>query len=388
MTTRRKPIVVALAVGLLIAVTLAGACARPAPTPAPKPVPVPAPAPAAPTPAPTPTPALKPAPTPTPAVKPAPSVSAADFYKDNTVTIVVGFKAGGGTDTAARLIAAFWPDVTGGTVKIKNMPGGEGVLAANTVYSAKPDGLTLGVYTIGSMAGAALFKDPAVKFDIGKFSYMGLFGQEAEAFAVSSKLPYKSVAELQKVKGLKFGATGFKPEMGCSMVIHLFKLPDGAVITGFPSGPEIGLACGKGELDGMVLSMSSIKAEIDKGFVKPMLTLDSKRSPWYPDQPSIVELVKPTPEEQKLLDIYLPLVGGRLLFGPGDVPEDRVKFLRETLVKIVSSEGFKKLAEAYWKVVEPAVPGGEVAATMAKLKAIPEADVTTFSKVVAKYVRR
>lgn len=332
----------------------------------------------------------QPSPTPSssPKPSPAPTQSAADFYKNNTVTIVVGFSAGGGTDTAARLLTAFWTDVTGGSVRIKNQPGGDGILGANAAYDAKPDGLTLGVYTIGSMASGALFKDPAVKYEIGKFTYLGLFGQEAECFGISVKQPAKTMAELQQVKGLKFGSTGKKPEIGLAMVIRLFALQGAYIVPGFPSTPEAGLAAGKGEIDGTAASMSSIKAEVDKGFLKPMLTLDYKKSPWYPNQPTILELIKPTADDQKLLDIYMPLISGRLLFGPPGMPEDRVQYLREVLVKIIASNGLKQMAKAYWNTVQPAVPGAEVAATMAKLRTIPESEIAAFNKVVDSYIRR
>lgn len=388
MKAKWKGCMIALLTVPLVLLPLTGAWAKsalsPVPTPAGSPGKTPTMAPyltAASTPSPAPS-------SPSPSTKPSPSGDAAEYYKNNVVTIVVGFKAGGGTDTAARLLTPFWPDFMGGTVRIKNEPGGEGVLGANMVYNAKPDGLTLGVYTIGSMASAALFKDPGVKYDISKFTYIGMFGQEPELFGANAKLPAKTMEELTKVKGLKFGATGRKPEMGCSLIVHLFGLPNGAVIPGFPSTPEVGLACARGELDGTVASTSSVKAEIDKGFLKPMLILDRKRSGWYPDAPALMELVNPSPEDQKLLDIYLPLAGGRLLFGPPGMPEDKVKFLREALVQMIGSNNFKKLAEPYWKVIEAAVPGSDVEKTMMKMKAIPEAEIIKFNEVVDKYIRR
>jgi tripartite-type tricarboxylate transporter receptor subunit TctC len=324
-----------------------------------------------------------------PASTPAASETAEDFYKDNTLTIIVGYKAGGGTDFAARVLAAFWPDVTGGTVRVKNMAGGGGVRGANAVYKAKPDGLTLGVYTIGSMIAKWLASDPGMKFDIGKFGYMGLYGYESEAFAISPKLPYKSMADLQKVKGLKIAASGGKPQMGASLVIHLFGLEGGAVIPGYPSSAEIGLAAGKGEIDGTVFSMGSVKAEVDKGFLKPpLLCLGKERSAFYPDTPTILELIKPSGEDQKLLDIYLPLVGGRLLYGPPGIPEDRVKFLRDAVIKINKLRGFQRMAKLRWGVVVPPTPGNEVAGIMAKYATTPPADVAKFNETIAKYIRR
>src|SRR3972149_1723027 len=72
--------------------------------------------------------------------------TAADFYAKKTVNVVVPFGAGGGVDYIARLFARYWPElVPGGTMLIKNMTGSGGIRGTNSVYSADPDGLTIGV---------------------------------------------------------------------------------------------------------------------------------------------------------------------------------------------------------------------------------------------------
>ena len=78
----------------------------------------------------------------------APDAGAADdFYQGKRITLVVGFNPGGGIDTAGRLIAKhlgrFIPGNPG--VTVQNMEGAAGVIAANYLNRAAPDGLTLGV---------------------------------------------------------------------------------------------------------------------------------------------------------------------------------------------------------------------------------------------------
>ena len=103
------------------------------------------------------------------------SVSAADFYTKNTVTLVSPYGAGGGADLDARMFAAYWPETTGGLpIVSENRVAGGGIEGANYVYSAKPDGLILGH---GGPSTAIyvpwLWEDPAVKFDITKFTWLG-----------------------------------------------------------------------------------------------------------------------------------------------------------------------------------------------------------------------
>ena len=70
-------------------------------------------------------------------------------FAGKTVTIVVGYKPGGGYDATARLLARRLPDHLPGkpTVIVQNMPGGNSIIAANHMYNvAKPDGLTIGTF--------------------------------------------------------------------------------------------------------------------------------------------------------------------------------------------------------------------------------------------------
>src|SRR2546428_13318864 len=70
-------------------------------------------------------------------------------FAGKTVTVVVGYKPGGGYDATARLLARHLPDHLPGkpTVIVQNMPGGNSIIAANHMYNvAKTDGLTIGTF--------------------------------------------------------------------------------------------------------------------------------------------------------------------------------------------------------------------------------------------------
>ena len=73
-------------------------------------------------------------------------LSAAPYYEGKVVTIVVGHAPGGGFDRMARLLAKHLPKYIPGkpTMVVKNMIGAATLVAANYVYQAKPDGLTIG----------------------------------------------------------------------------------------------------------------------------------------------------------------------------------------------------------------------------------------------------
>lgn len=81
-------------------------------------------------------------------------VTAQEFPKGQTITIVVGFVPGGGTDTATRIIAKSLAANLGQPVVVENRPGAGGTIATQAVVNGKPDGTTLLLGTIGPMAVA------------------------------------------------------------------------------------------------------------------------------------------------------------------------------------------------------------------------------------------
>ncbi len=84
----------------------------------------------------------------------APHAFAQDFPQGKPITIVVGFVAGGGTDTASRIIAKQVSENLGQPVVVENRSGAGGTIATQFVANAKPDGATLLLGTIGPMAVA------------------------------------------------------------------------------------------------------------------------------------------------------------------------------------------------------------------------------------------
>src|SRR5574341_1638008 len=96
-------------------------------------------------------------------------------FAGRTVTIIVGYKAGGGYDAAARLLARHLPKHIPGNpaVIVQNMPGANSIIAANHVFNvARPDGLTLGAFNRNLILGQ-LVKVDGIRFDMSRFAWVG-----------------------------------------------------------------------------------------------------------------------------------------------------------------------------------------------------------------------
>src|SRR3990172_6520160 len=177
----------------------------------------------------------------------------ASYYEGKTLTIVVGYKPGGGYDRYARLIAKHLPKYIPGSpgVVIQNMPGASSVIAANHLFNvAKPDGLTFGTFNNATVI-AQLIKVEGVKFDLAKFLWLGSAASDAVVLTVRSDVPYKSAEDLRKAKQFVIGTTG--PGSSTHDFPALLKEYAGfdfKLVPGFSSSAAAFLAIERKELDG------------------------------------------------------------------------------------------------------------------------------------------
>jgi tripartite-type tricarboxylate transporter receptor subunit TctC len=332
-------------------------------------------------------------PTPTPP-PPAPAPqSAADFYKDKTVTLIVGFSPGGGFDYIARTFASYWPDYAGGPMVVKNMKGGAGLVAQNFVYKAKPDGLTIGTSNETYLLTPTIAEQPGVEYDIDKYNWIGWYvGSPPHVFGVSTKLRHTSMADLQKAKGLQFGAQLPTDTLAWAeaIIAEAFQLQDFEIVTGWTGMMDAALAAGKGELDGVLNNSASYREYMDRGFVKePFVTLAYERDmEYFPNTPAITELVELTPELKNLMDAYLGARGsGKTYFTSPGVPEDRVKFMSETFAKIYEDKGARKQLGLRYDVLYPGIKGEEIAGNLARTIEIQKEYLPAFDELVAKFTK-
>ena len=101
-------------------------------------------------------------------------------YPNRPIKILVGFRAGGGVDTMARMLSKKAGDALGQPVVVVNKPGGGGAIAAKETLRAKSDGYTL-CFNI-AMTFAAWPHMTKVKYTEDDFTYIGAVGKFQEAF--------------------------------------------------------------------------------------------------------------------------------------------------------------------------------------------------------------
>lgn len=116
-------------------------------------------------------------------------------FPGKPLRIVVPFGAGGVADLTARTVAQKMSEGLGQPIVIDNKPGAGGIVAAETVTKAEPDGYTLFLMSNGTAVSAGLFKslpfDP--RKDLAPVSLLGLFDM---AVLVPENSPHKTLADL------------------------------------------------------------------------------------------------------------------------------------------------------------------------------------------------
>lgn len=119
---------------------------------------------------------------------------AAEWPKRN-ISLVVPYKAGGGTDAYARAIAAAAEGVLDVQVVVVNKPGSGGLNGANAVLGARPDGYTMMMTSGGSFLLSTLTRDTKIDA-LESFDFVAQVGQLRTSLMVPFNSPYQTVQDV------------------------------------------------------------------------------------------------------------------------------------------------------------------------------------------------
>jgi tripartite-type tricarboxylate transporter receptor subunit TctC len=268
-------------------------------------------------------------------------------YAGKTVSIIVGYKAGGGYDATARLLARHLPKHIPGkpTIIVQNMPGANSLIAANHIFSvAKPDGLTIGTFN-RNLPIAQLTKVDGVKFDMRKFVWIGSAASEATILAIRSDLPYKTVEDLKKAdKPIVIGATGPGANTyDFPLLLKEFLHLNLKIVTGYSSSADIMLAIERKEVDGRAGSLTSIAPFIDRKLVRPVMRARAVE-PGIEQLP-VDENLAPNARAKAIMALRsAPEIIGRPYVMPPGTPEATANIMREAFAKAIADKDL--IAEA------------------------------------------
>ena len=213
---------------------------------------------------------------------------AQDFPKKQPIKIVVPYNAGGGTDALARITAEHLQRRLGQTVIVENKAGGTGTIGAAYVAKAPADGYTL------LFAPASDFTvNPVVRksmpYKVEDFTFLVRSWTSAPLVIASPKFPVSTIADLVAHMKANPGKVT-EGTAGIGNIVHLgMALFDGAVGVSGLVVPYQGIApVYQGMLEGSVDISQSTPGFPDN--LKVLASVGTKRSPFYPNAPTLEEV--------------------------------------------------------------------------------------------------
>ena len=272
--------------------------------------------------------------------------SVADFYSGRQISLTVGSTPGGGYDTQARLVARHLGKHIPGspTIVVQNMPAAGSLAATNHMYNIAPkDGSAIALVQRGMLL-VKNWNPSAVRFDLGKFNWIGSINSEVALAASWHTAPHRTAQDLFE-KELVVGATnGIDPETTPRLLNALigtkFK-----VVTGYPGVTEVILAMERGEVQGIGdWSVSSIKTArpdwIPQKKINVLMQIALQKDPEFAQVPFALDFVK-NEADRKVMELYLTQkTVARPVLAPPGVPADRVAALREGFAALAQDKDF------------------------------------------------
>ncbi len=213
------------------------------------------------------------------------------------ITIVVPFGAGGSADLLARILATHMQAKFGQTVVVENRAGAGGSIGTNYVAKAAPDGYTLLLGTVSSIAvNAALYAK--LPFDVDKdLQPVTQLVSFPNLLFVNPKLDVKTLPELiaylKKNEGKgNYGSSGVGTSGHLSVV--MFEQATGVKMTHIPykSTTDVVSSMLGGNIDLAIDSMTTVWPQAKQGLVRPLGVSTPARVATAPDVPAIGETVK------------------------------------------------------------------------------------------------
>jgi tripartite-type tricarboxylate transporter receptor subunit TctC len=213
-------------------------------------------------------------------------------YPARTVRIVIGFGAGGGTDTVARIVAQKLQEKLGGTFLVENKPGGAGRLAPDTVAKSTPDGYTLLGAAAGAMTiGTAIW--PNIPYDIFKdFVPISMVADYPMFVLVNKAHPAQTVADLVAwLKANPDKANYPTPSPVFTLPIEHFKIKTGApaMAISYRSSNESITSLLSGQTAFAFVEAPAAVPQINSGNIRALAVTVPSRVAELPDIPTLAE---------------------------------------------------------------------------------------------------
>lgn len=215
-----------------------------------------------------------------------------DGYPNEPVRFVVSFAPGGGTDLVARLVGAELSKRIGQTVVVENKAGASGIIAAQYVARAKPDGYTLLVGGSGPMVFNPITQNNLPYDPVKDFEPVTILGSYPLVILAGVKEPFDTVKDLvkyakEKPGELNYGSFGYSSQVPTEYFasiadIKLTQIP-------YKGSSEAAQALLAGNTQLFSSDIGPGAPLVASGRAKALAVTSAERNPILPDVPTLAE---------------------------------------------------------------------------------------------------
>lgn len=257
------------------------------------------------------------------------AASCPDGYPAGNVNFLVGYGAGGGTDTVARKVATDIETATGWTIVVDNKPGASGGVMAKGLIDADADGMTVGVVSNTTVA-----INPHVNADIGythdDFGYLGTGMVLNYGLVTLADNPYGTLEEFVEMAKEKGRATVSVGASSHTIAVDTIAEHYGIRLIAVPgkgSAAALQEALG-GHVDATIQGAAHVP-QIEAGKMVQLATLTQNRAPYAPDAMTALES-----------GVDLSIEGHIIFIINKDTPAEIQTCLAEALESVTSSQDY------------------------------------------------
>ena len=297
--------------------------------------------------------------------------AAAAAYPAKSVRLLVGFAPGGGTDSAARTIAVKLSELLGQTVVVDNRPGAGGNIAADAVANAAPDGYTIGLANIGSLAVNPHMPDGTPYKTLKDFAMISNGVTFGNILVVRTDSNIKTLADYiaaakNKEKPLFYGSPGLGSAGHLAGELLQARTGTFAEHINYKGGGPAMTALLAGDIQAIFASAPTAIPQVKGGKLRALAVTGAQRSQALPDVPTVAELGFPGYQATNWYSFV----------APARTPDAIVKKLNEAIVAALRDP--KTIERLETQAMEPDPSTSE------QMRAFVEKEYETWGDVVRK----
>jgi len=293
---------------------------------------------------------------------------AATSYPTRQVRVIVPYPAGGPTDVMARLVAQNLTESLGQNFFVENLTGASGVVGTGTAANSPGDGHTI-LFVTNDFAVAPTVSSKVPYDAIKSFAPVTIAAASPQVVVVHPSFPAKNMQELialAKASPGKYNYASLGIGFGQLSSERLFRLGLGldVVRVPFPGAAPIITSTLAGHTPIAFLGLPPAAPHIKEGTLRALAVTSPKRSPVFPNVPTMAESGVPDQESELIIGVLVPAA----------TPKPIVDQLQRQIARIVALPDVKERLDA--------LGFAPVASTPDAYAAQIKADIETWSKVV------